>query len=98
LKNQHAKSRINISPVDTFLRSGIMSERPDELKKLAAIAADMQLPGNLRTKAIDQIGSMASYDSLLALLEIAANEGLATSDRDRALKQARDVIKKTSHQ
>ena len=75
-----------------------MSERPDELKKLAAIAADMQLPGDLRSKAINQIGSIASYDALLILLEIAANEGLANSDRDRALKQARDVVKKTSHQ
>ena len=75
-----------------------MSEKPDELKKLAEIAADMQLPGDLRSKAINQIGSIASYDALLVLLEIAANEGLATSDRDRALKQARDVVKKTSHQ
>ena len=75
-----------------------MSEKPDELKKLAEIAADMQLPGDLRAKAINQIGSIASYDALLVLLEIAANEGLATSDRDRALKKARDVIKKTSHQ
>ena len=75
-----------------------MAEKPDELKKLAAIASDMQLPGDLRTKAINQIGSIASYDALLILLEIAANEGLANSDRDRALKQARDVVKKTSHQ
>ena len=75
-----------------------MSEKPDELRKLAEIAADMQLPGDLRSKAINQIGSIASYDALLVLLEIAANEGLATSDRDRALKQARDVVKKTSHQ
>ena len=75
-----------------------MSEKPDELRKLAEIAADMQLPGDLRAKAINQIGSIASYDALLVLLEIAANEGLANSDRDRALKQARDVVKKTSHQ
>ena len=75
-----------------------MSEKPDELRKLAEIAADMQLPGDLRAKAINQIGSIASYDALLILLEIAANEGLANSDRDRALKQARDVVKKTSHQ
>ena len=75
-----------------------MAEKPDELKKLAAIASDMQLPSDLRTKAINQIGSIASYEALLALLEIAANESLANSDRDRALKQAREVIKKTSHQ
>ena len=75
-----------------------MSEKPDELKKLAAIASDMQLPGDLRAKATNQICSIASYEALLVLLEIAANESLANSDRDRALKQAREVIKKTSHQ
>lgn len=75
-----------------------MSEKPDELKKLLAIAADMQFSGDMRSKAIDQIGSIASYEALLALLEIAANEGLANSDRERALKQAKEVIRKTSHQ
>ena len=74
-----------------------MSEQPGELKKLSAIAADMQLPSNLRAKAIDQLGSIATYEALLALLELAADEKLANSDRDRALKQAREVIKKTSH-
>ena len=75
-----------------------MSEQPDELSKLATIAADMQLPADLRTKAIEQIGNMATHESLLALLEMAANENLATSDRDRALKKAREVIKKTTRQ
>jgi len=72
-----------------------MSEKPDELKKLTAIASDMQLPADLRGKAIDQIGSIATYEALLALLELAANESMVTKDRDRALKQARDVVKKT---
>ena len=75
-----------------------MSEQPDELKKLATIAADMQLPADLRTKAIEQLGNMATRESLLALLELAANENLAISDRDRALKKAREVIKKTTRQ
>ena len=75
-----------------------MSEQPDELKKLSGIAQDMQLPRNIREKAVDQISSIVSYEALLALLEIAANEGLANSDRDRALKQARNVVKKTSPQ
>ena len=75
-----------------------MSEQPDELRKLATIAADMQLPADLRTKAIEQLGNMATHESLLVLLELAANENLATSDRDRALKKAREVIKKTTHQ
>ena len=71
-----------------------MSEKPDELKKLAAIAADMQLPAALRTKAIEQLGNIATHESLLVLLNLAANEGLITKERDLALKHAREVIKK----
>ena len=75
-----------------------MSERPDELKKLAEIAADMKLPADLRIKAIQQLGVISSHDALLALLDLAANESLVTKERDLALKQAREVIKKTSPQ
>jgi len=74
-----------------------MSEQPDEIKKLVNIAKDMQFSRDMRSKAIDQIGAIVSYDALLALLQIAADENLAVSDRDRALKVARDVVKKTSH-
>ncbi|MBM4448208.1 MAG: hypothetical protein FJ015_03080 [Chloroflexi bacterium] len=73
-----------------------MSEKPGELKKLAEIAADMKLPANIRTKAIEQLGLVATHDALLALLDIAANENLVTKERDLALKQAREVIKKSS--
>ncbi|MFQ6121660.1 MAG: hypothetical protein ACE5LA_01180 [Dehalococcoidales bacterium] len=73
-----------------------MSEKPGELKKLADIAADMKLPAELRTNAIKQLGNIASREALLALLELAANEGLITKERDLALKQAREIIKKTS--
>ena len=74
-----------------------MSEQPEELKKLAAIAADMKLPAELRTKATEQLGNIATHEALLALLDLAANEGLITKERDFALKQAREIIKKTSH-
>ena len=73
-----------------------MSERPDELKKLAEIAADMKLPAEIRKKAIEQLGVISTHDALLALLDIAANESLVAKERDLALKQAREVIKKTS--
>ena len=66
------------------------------MKKLSEIAADMKLPADLRTKAIEQLGVIATHDALLALLDIAANESLVTKERDFALKQAREVIKKTS--
>ena len=74
-----------------------MSEQPNELKKLMAIAADMKLPAELRTKAIEQLGNITTHEALLALLDLAANEGLITKERDLALKQAREIIKKTSH-
>ena len=70
-----------------------MPEQAEELKKLAAIAADMQLPGELRSKAVEQLGNMASHEALLALLELAANEKLIKGERDLALKQARGIIK-----
>ena len=75
-----------------------MSERPDELKRLAEIAADMKLPADIRRKAIEQLGVISTHDALLALLDIAANESLVVKERDLALKQAREVIKKTSPQ
>ena len=75
-----------------------MSEKPDELKKLSEIAADMKLPADIRIKAIEQLGAISTRDALLALLDIAANENLVTKERDLALKQAREVIKKTSLQ
>jgi len=77
-----------------------MSEIPaeggvtEELKKLANIATDMQLDGKMRTTAIKQLGEMGSHESLLVLLNLAANEHLNTSERDLALKHARDIIKK----
>ncbi len=75
-----------------------MSEKPDELKKLSEIAADMKLPSDLRRKAIEQIGATSTHEALLALLDIAANENLVNKERDLALKYAREVIKKTSPQ
>ena len=75
-----------------------MSEKPDELKRLSEIAADMKLPADIRRKAIEQLGVISTHEALLALLDIAANESLVTKERDLALKYAREVIKKTSPQ
>jgi hypothetical protein len=77
-----------------------MSETPaeggviEELKKLANIATDMQLDQKMRTTAIKQMGKMASHESLLVLLNLAANDRLNTEERDLALKHARDIVKK----
>lgn len=70
-----------------------MTEYSDELKKIAAIATDLELASQLRIKAIEQLGIIGSYEALLALLDIAANEKLSTKERDLALKQARKIIR-----
>ena len=70
-----------------------MAERPNELKKLSAIAADLVLTVDLRTKAIESLGKIGTHDALLVLLELAANEKLILRERDLALKHAREIIK-----
>ena len=72
----------------------MMSEKPDELKKLEAIAVDMELAGKMRAQAIDQLGEIGTHEALLILLGLAANEKLNIDDRDRALKQAREIVRK----
>ena len=77
-----------------------MSEIPEEggvteeLRKLASIATDMQMAGKMRTQAINQLGDMASHESLLVLLNLAANDKLNIDERDLALKRAREIVKK----
>ncbi len=66
----------------------------DELKKLANIATDMQLANKLRIQAITQLGLMASHESLLVLLNLAANDKLNIDERELALKKAHDIVKK----
>lgn len=69
-----------------------MAEQPTELKKLTAIAGDLELPSALRTKAIEQLGNIGTHQALCALLELAANEALIAEERALALKCAREVI------
>ena len=69
-------------------------EKPDELKKLEAIATDMELAGKMRTQAVDQLGEIATHEALLVLLNLAANDKLNVDERDRAIKRAREIIKK----
>ena len=70
-----------------------MPEQVNELKKLTAIATDLELSADLRTKAIELIGNFGNHDALLVLLELAANEKLITEERDLALKHAREIIR-----
>jgi hypothetical protein len=71
-----------------------MSEQiTNELKKLTAIAIDLELSGELRTQAVKSIGNIGTHEALLALLDLAANERLNPDERDLALKQARGIVK-----
>ena len=70
-----------------------MAEYSNELKKLAGIATDMEFPGDLRTKAIDQIGNIGSHEALRVLLDLAANEKLLRKERELALKYATAIVK-----
>ena len=69
-----------------------MAEHSNELKKLTAIASDLELPSTLRTKAIELLGNVGTQEALHALLELAANEKLIAEERELALKYAREVI------
>ena len=61
---------------------------------MAAIAADFQMDEKMRIQAINVLGDMASHDSLLVLLNLAANDRLNIRERDLALKRAREIVKK----
>ena len=71
----------------------MVSEQPDELKKLTAIAVDLGLATDMRTKAIEMLSNIGSSEALRALLDLAANEKLNFNERDLALKKAREIIK-----
>jgi HEAT repeat protein len=73
-----------------------MAGSPGELKKLVAIANDLELAPQLRLKAIEQLGNIGSHEALLALLDVAAKEKLTTKERELALKQAIKIVK-SSH-
>ena len=73
-----------------------MAEMPDELKKLAAITSDLEFASELRTQAIEQLGTIGSHEALLILLEIVANDRL-TKERELALERAKKIVK-SSHQ
>ena len=70
-----------------------MAEQPDDLKKLVAVATDLGLSAELRTKAIKLIGNIGTHDALLALLSLAANERLTKKERELALKHATEIVK-----
>jgi len=70
-----------------------MAEKSSELTKLVTIATDLQFAADLRTKAIEQIGSLGTHEALLTLLDLVANTGLVRAERELALKHAREIVK-----
>jgi hypothetical protein len=74
-------------------KEGKMAESHDEVTKLAKIANDPELAPQLRVKAIEQLGSIGSHDTLQALLDLAAKEKLTAKEREVALKQAIKIVK-----
>ena len=66
----------------------------DELKKMANIATDLALSNKMRIQAINLLGDMASHESLLVLLNLAANDKLPVDERILALKRAQEIVKK----
>ena len=70
-----------------------MAGSTEELKKLTAIAADLEISSELRIKALEQIGKISTREALLILLELAGNERLSYKERDLALKHSREIIK-----
>jgi hypothetical protein len=69
-------------------------EKIDELKKMGNIATDLQMDVKMRTQAINVLGEMASHESLLVLLNLAANDKLNIPERELALKRARAIVRK----
>jgi hypothetical protein len=70
------------------------NEKQGELKKMATIASDLHMDEKMRIQAINVLGDMASHESLVVLLNLAANDKLNISERDLAIKRAREIIKK----
>ena len=70
-----------------------MTEQPDELKKLVAVATDLELSSELRIKAVKLTGNIGTHEALLALLGLAANQKLTKGERELALKHAKEIIK-----
>jgi hypothetical protein len=66
----------------------------EELKKLSNIATDIQMSSKMRIQAINTLGDMGSHESLLVLLNLAANDRLNIDERDLALKKAREIVRK----
>ena len=70
-----------------------MDEETESLQKLVDIATDLKISGELRIRAIIQLGRIGGHAALVALLDMVANEALTVGERILALKQAGRILK-----
>lgn len=70
-----------------------MTEEANKLQKLVAIATDLGVSSEIRTQAITQLGRISTQASLVALLDMVANETLTWEERMLAIKQAEKILK-----
>ncbi len=64
-----------------------------ELKKLQAIATDLDLAAELRMVAVKYIAKIGTQEALNALLGLAASDKITAKERETALKLSQAIIK-----
>lgn len=71
-----------------------MAEKPDAmLAKLSGIASDMELPVDIRLKAIEAVAKINTHDALVVLLNLAANEKSTSREKELILKLSAGIVK-----
>ena len=74
-----------------------MAAENERLQKLTGIATDLKIAGELRARAVIQLGRIGTHTALVALLDMVANEALTWEERMLALKQAEKTLKSGRH-
>lgn len=64
-----------------------------ELKKLLAIATDLELGVELRMVAVKHIAKIGTQEALNALLSLAANDKITAKEREMVLKLSQAIVK-----
>ena len=64
-----------------------------ELKKLQAIAIDLELGVELRMVAARHIAKIGTQEALYVLLSLAANEKITAKEKETVLKLSQAIVK-----
>ena len=65
----------------------------EEVEKLKNLATNPNLLASEKGKAIEALGDIKTTEGALALLDLAGDTGLLASHREKALEQARKVLR-----